>query len=193
MARVGYARVSTRDQNLALQLEALRADGCDPIFEDDGVSACARVRPAFQEAMDTLSRGDVLVVWKMDRAFRSLKDALDHLETFNAQGIGFQSITEPLETVSAMGLCMYQVRHVFAELERNLIRERTIAGMEAARARGVRVGRPPKMTDDQVRQATKILRNRPEVTRVELAARFQVSQRTISRLEKRLAAEGVSP
>ena len=132
MALIGYARVSTDDQNLDLQRVALLEAGCERIFEDHGVSAVAN-RPGFEEALHALEAGDKLVIWKMDRAFRSLKIALDTLEALDGMGVEFRSLTDHIDTSTPMGKCMYQVRNAFAELERSLISERTKAGLAAAR------------------------------------------------------------
>ena len=142
MALIGYARVSTEDHNLDLQIDALVNAGCDEIYRDDGVSAAAKRRPGFEAAMASLQDGDVLIVWKMDRAFRSLRNAINMLEEFENRNLKFRCLTENIETNTAMGRCFFQIIHAFAELERNLISERTKAGMMAAKARGVHVGRP---------------------------------------------------
>lgn len=182
MVAIGYARVSTEDQCLDLQIDALNAAGCDVIFHDDGISAVSKDRPGFDQAMATMTAGDVLVVWKMDRAFRSLKNALDTLEEFERRNLSFRCITENIDTATAMGICFFQIRHSFAELERNLIRERTRAGMAAAKARGVHVGRPRKMSDHDIAYAHVLLKHQPQLSRAELARRFGVSPRTINRI-----------
>lgn len=135
MAIYGYARVSTEEQNLDLQLDALRAAGCQELFQDLGVSAVAKKRAGFDAMLDQLGNGDTVIIWKLDRAFRSLRQALDVLEVFEQRGIEFRSLTDQIDTTTPMGKCMYQVRNAFAELERSLISERTKAGMAAARAR----------------------------------------------------------
>jgi len=142
MARIGYARVSSGEQNLDLQLDALKAAKCDYIFVDDGISALAKTRPGFTKALANLGNGDSLVLWKMDRAFRSLRHALDVLDHFETAGIDFVDLTEGIDTSTPMGRCFYQIRNAFGELERNLISERTIAGLKAAKKRGVKLGRP---------------------------------------------------
>ncbi len=179
---IGYARVSTEDQHLDLQLNALKLAGCSAIFEDHGVSATARHRPGFEQALSDLQAGDVLVVWKMDRAFRSLKNALDILEEFENRAIAFRCLTENIDTTTAMGKCMYQIRHAFSELERNLIRERTKAGMEAARLRGVHIGRPRKLSHAQIIHMQNLLQHQPDMTLEKIADQFGVSSRTIYRI-----------
>lgn len=183
MVMIGYARVSTQEQHLDLQRDALMKAGCERrfIFEDIGISAVARKRPAFERALSALKPGDVFVVWKMDRAFRSLKNALDVLEQFEAQGIGLHCLTEPVDTTTVMGKCMYQVRNVFAELERNFIRERTVAGMEAARQRGVHLGRPRKLSQCQIARTRRHLKQHPNTSLAEIADTLGVSPRTLSR------------
>lgn len=178
---IGYARISTEDQHLDLQINALKLAGCKAIFEDRGVSATAKRRPGFEQALSSLQAGDVFVVWKMDRAFRSLKNALNILEEFENRAIEFRCLTEDIDTTTAMGKCMYQIRHAFSELERNLIRERTKAGMEAARQRGAHLGRPKKLSHLQIAQMRGLLQCQPGITPAQMASQFGVSPRTIYR------------
>lgn len=180
MAIIGYARVSTEEQHLDLQIDALEGAGCAHIFTDQGVSAIAR-REGFEEALETLQEGDTFVIWKMDRAFRSLRHALDVLELFEQRGIQFRAITEAIDTTTPLGKCMYQVRNAFAELERNLISERTAAGMQAAKKRGSILGRPKALTDTQIAKAKSIMEETPETTYASLAKRFGVSTKTLRR------------
>lgn len=177
---IGYARVSTEDQHLDLQIDALKLAGCSDIFEDHGVSATAKQRPSFERALSSLQAGDIFMVWKMDRAFRSLKNALNILEEFENRGIEFRCLTEAIDTTTPMGKCMYQVRHAFSELERNLIRERTKAGMEVARQRGTHLGRPKKLSHGQIIRVQGLLQQ-PDITPAQIAGRFGVSCRTIYR------------
>ncbi|MEL7197909.1 MAG: recombinase family protein [Pseudomonadota bacterium] len=179
MAKIGYARVSTSDQSLALQLDALRKAECDQIFSDDGISAITKSRPGFEQACENLKAGDTLVLWKMDRAFRSLRHALDLLEKFDREGIDFLVLTEGIDTTTPMGRCFFQIRNAFAELERSLISERTKAGLEAARQRGTRLGRPARLSGAQVREARRS-RSRGVDMRL-IAAQNGVSERTIYR------------
>lgn len=178
--RIGYARVSTEEQNLSLQLDALNAAGCERIYRDEGISAVAHDRPEFAAALAALAPGDTLVIWKMDRAFRSLLDALRVLEELERRGVNFHSLTDAIDTGTPMGRFVYQIRNAFSELERALIIERTKAGMAAARRRGVRIGRPPKLTAEQIAVARAELAN-GSATLAGLAARFRVSRRTLSR------------
>ncbi len=184
---IGYARVSTEDQHLDLQIDALKLAGCSAIFEDRGISATAKRRAGFEKALSNLQAGDVFVVWKMDRAFRSLKNALNILEEFENRAIEFRCLTEDIDTTTPMGKCMYQIRHAFSELERNLIRERTKAGMEAARQRGAQLGRPKKLSRCQIIRMQYLLLHQPDITPVQIADQFGVSSRTIYRELSRYA------
>lgn len=182
MRTIGYARVSTGDQCLNLQLDALEKARCDCIFRDDGVSAQTRKRPGFQAAMDALEPGDRFVIWKMDRAFRSVLHASAKLEEFVLNDIEFVCLTEPVDLQSAHGRWIYHTRNAYAEYEREIISERTIAGLRAARKRGVRLGRPPKLSHHQKR----IIRERwaagESTSPAALASEYGVSLRTISRI-----------
>ncbi|MFQ3244124.1 MAG: DNA invertase Pin-like site-specific DNA recombinase [Arenicella sp.] len=191
MSIIGYARVSTQEQNLNLQIDALKKAGCDQIYRDDGISAVAEKRSGFEKALAALKPKDVFVIWKMDRAFRSVKNALDTLEALEQRGVEFRSITEEIETTTPMGRCMYQIRNVFAELERNIIRERTIAGMDAARRRGAKIGRPRKLTNAQVSRIQETRKKRPEQNLSEIATSLDVSPRTLSRAITRIKVESV--
>ncbi|MCL4677753.1 MAG: recombinase family protein [Alphaproteobacteria bacterium] len=181
MAVIGYARVSTDEQHLDLQRDALKAAGCARIFEDEGISAVARIRPGFKLATEMLCSGDTFVVWKMDRAFRSLRHALDTLEEFEKRGIEFRSLTEQIDTTTPVGKLLYRIINALAEFERDLNSERTKAGMEAARKRGKRVGRPHKLTAKQVARAAERLAADPGLSLAGLAKELKVSPRTLSR------------
>ncbi len=187
--KIGYARVSTDEQNLDLQLHALKAAGCDRMFEDRGVSAVAHRRPGFEEALACLANGDTFVIWKMDRAFRSLRNALDLLGDLEQRGVEFVSLTEAIDTTTPMGKAMYQMRGVFSELERSLIVERTRAGMAAARRRGAQIGRPAKLTEEQVELAAQMVQSRSQ-TIAGMARMFSVAPLTLSRALKRHEEEG---
>ena len=183
MARIGYARVSTHDQTLDLQLDALEAAGCARIFTDRGISAIAKSRPGFEKATSCLCSGDTLVLWKMDRAFRSLRHALDMLESFETRGIDFLVLTEGIDTTTPMGRCFFQIRNAFSELERSLISERTKAGMEAARKRGKRIGRPRALSAAQISSAR--ARRLAGEDMAIIAAQSGVSKRTVYRVVQR--------
>lgn len=142
MALIGYARVSTDEQSLDLQRDALEEAGCDQIFEDAGVSAVAKHRRGFEQALSTLRAGDTFMIWKTDRAFRSMRHAIDTLEHFEKIEVSFIALTEQMDTTTPMGKCMYHVRNAFSAMERDLLSERTKAGMEAARKRGKQAWTP---------------------------------------------------
>lgn len=179
MARIGYARVSTGEQNLDLQLDALKQAECDKIFIDDGISALANSRPGFSKSLARLRSGDSLVLWKMDRAFRSLRHALDVLDRFERDGIDFVDLTEGIDTSTPMGRCFFQIRNAFGELERNLISERTKAGLAAAQKRGVKLGRPCALSSKQIFDARR--RKSAGEDMAVIAARSGVSARTLYR------------
>jgi DNA invertase Pin-like site-specific DNA recombinase len=138
---VGYARVSTQDQDTALQLDALSKLGCDVVFQEKASGATRRGRPELARCLASLNRGDVFVVYKIDRIARSLFDLLDILRHLERVGATIKSVTEPLDTTNSMGVFMIQILGAVAQLERSMIRERSIAGQLAARARGRLPGR----------------------------------------------------
>jgi len=148
--KIGYARVSTGEQNLDLQLAALKAAGCEKIFSDKGTPATAKKRPEFDQAVLGLQAGDVFVIWKFDRAFRSLIHALNFLEKLDGQGVGFASLTEKIDTSTAHGRLVFQISNAMAEFERGLISERTKAGIAASAAQGQKMGRPPALNKMQI-------------------------------------------
>ena len=147
--KVGYARVSTNDQDLALQLDALREAGCQKIYRDKASGAKAE-RFGLQEATDYLRDGDMLVVWRLDRLGRSLKHLIEAVTDLEERGIGFQSLQESMDTTTSGGKLIFHIFGALAEFERNLIRERTQAGLKAARARGRKGGRPKSLDDKKI-------------------------------------------
>lgn len=144
---VGYARVSTLDQNLDLQLDALKKAGCEKIYTDkmSGIKA----RPGLDEALVFVRPGDVLVVWKLDRLGRRTVKLIQLIEELKERGIGFKSLNNAIDTTTAEGMFIYRISSSFAELERDLTRERTLAGITAARARGRKGGRPKSTLSDE--------------------------------------------
>jgi DNA invertase Pin-like site-specific DNA recombinase len=138
---VGYARVSTHEQNLDMQLDALKAAGCQKIFTDK-ISTLKAERKGLDEALTFLRPGDVLVVWKLDRLGRTLKQLIELVALFNQKGIGFKSLKETIDTTTSTGKLVFHIFAALAEFERDIIHERTRAGLEAARARGRSGGRP---------------------------------------------------
>jgi DNA invertase Pin-like site-specific DNA recombinase len=154
--KIGYARVSTDDQNPDLQLTALKRAGCDKIFTDKATGTNAK-RPALTKCLKALKADDVLTVWKLDRLGRSLRDLIALLDDLKAQGVAFQSLTEAIDTETPTGRAMWQMVGILAELERSLIQERTKAGRAAAVARGVRMGRKRLLSAQQVAHARKLI------------------------------------
>lgn len=182
---IGYARVSTQDQNLDAQRDALQNLGCNQIFEEK-ITGKKKERPELNICLRTLRQGDVLVVWKLDRLARSLKDLVEIISELDDKQIGFKSITESIDTTSAGGKLIFHIFGALAEFEHNLIRERTLAGLAAARARGRKGGRKPKMTAQDTKKAAAMLKD-PMITKTEVAEHFGVSRLT---LNKSLQREG---
>jgi DNA invertase Pin-like site-specific DNA recombinase len=145
MAVIGYARVSTSEQNLDLQLTALKAAGAARTFSDNGVSGSTVERPQLSRALDRLEAGDVLTVWKLDRLGRNTRHVLDLIEDIRERGAGFRSLTEGLDTTGPMGTAMLTIMAAFGQLERDTMIERTKAGLAAAAANNRRGGRPRKL------------------------------------------------
>ncbi|MCL2876530.1 MAG: recombinase family protein [Betaproteobacteria bacterium] len=153
---IGYARVSTQDQNLDLQIGALRQAGCERIFEDK-VSGSRAERPGLTKAMEMLREGDAFVVWKLDRLGRSVKQLVDLVGTLQQQGIQFKSLTDSIDTSTPSGRFFFHVMASLAEMERELIVERTRAGLAVAHQLGRKSGRKPKMTSSKIESARKLL------------------------------------
>ncbi|WP_299314147.1 recombinase family protein [uncultured Halomonas sp.] len=175
---IGYARVSTQDQNPQLQRDALEEAGCEQVFEER-VTGTKRERPELQACLRTLRAGDTLVVWKLDRLARSLKDLVELIHELNEREVGFRSLTEAIDTTSAGGKLVFHIFGALAEFEHSLIRERTLAGLASARARGRKGGRRPVMSAADVRKAAAMLAD-PEITKTEVAKHFGVSRVTLN-------------
>ncbi len=148
--KIGYARVSTDEQNLDLQRRALKKAGCELIFEDKGVSGTAVNRPGLNKALTSLKLGDTLVTWRLDRLGRSMMHLITIVTKLKTSGCGFQSLSEAIDTETAGGQFYFHMLGALAEFERALIAERTCAGLQAARARGQRLGRPRKLSPGQI-------------------------------------------
>jgi DNA invertase Pin-like site-specific DNA recombinase len=177
---IGYARVSTLDQNLDLQLQALRKAGCKKIFREK-VSGASRERPEFQRLLDQLRNGDTVIVWRLDRLARSTRDLLETMETIREAGASFQSLSEPwANTTTHAGKLIMTVFAGIAEFERDLIRERTSAGRQVARRRGIHLGRPRKLNTEQIKLARRLIDEGQSVR--EIADTFNVHTATIYRL-----------
>jgi DNA invertase Pin-like site-specific DNA recombinase len=181
--KIGYARVSTDEQNLDLQRNALEGAGCARIFEDHGVSGGATHRPGLSEALSAMSDGDVLVVWKLDRLGRSLSHLVSLLDDLGKRGVGFASITESIDTTTAGGRLVFHMMAALSEFERSIIVERTKAGMSAAKRRGRRLGRPAKLTPEHLDHARALLVS-GEHTRRSVAKLLGVNESTLRRALK---------
>jgi len=177
--KIGYARVSTQDQDLSLQINALKQEGCSQIYEER-VSGKSGDRPELANCVKALRTGDTLVVWRMDRLGRSLRDLVEIVTDIEAKGIHFMSLNEKIETGTTPGKLMFHVFASMAEFERNLISERTRAGLAAARARGRVGGRKPALSGKDIEHAKLLLKN-PKITVTEVAERFGVTRQTIYR------------
>ena len=175
--RIGYARVSTDDQHLDLQRDALQQAGCGVIYEE-AASGKNTARPEFEQCRKALRAGDTLVFWRLDRLGRSLSDLVQIVAELEKRGVYFESLTEKIETGGASGKLQFHVFAALAEFERGLIRERTQAGLAAARARGRAGGRKPKLDDQQVKEIRALLRD-PDMRVADVARRYDVSRTTI--------------
>lgn len=180
-SKIGYARVSTGDQDLALQLDALKAAGCGRVYWDHGISGSTTARPGLDNALGHLRDGDTLTVWKLDRLGRSTAHLVTLVEKFKADGIGFHSVTDGINTNTPAGEMMFTIMAAVAQMERSLTIERTRAGLEAAKARGRKGGRKPKLTAAQVSQVRK-MRHDQDMTLNKIADMFNVSRATIIRV-----------
>lgn len=174
---IGYARISTDDQNLNLQMDALRLAGCEKIYSDR-ISGAKVLRPGLGLALEVARTGDVLVVWRLDRLARSLKDLIETMETLDKRGIGLSSLQESITTTNNSGRLIFHLFGALAEFERNLIRERTTAGLVAARARGHRGGRP-KALDPAKRQLAVKLYTEGQHTIIEICKLMGISKPTL--------------
>jgi DNA invertase Pin-like site-specific DNA recombinase len=174
---IGYARVSTTDQDLALQLDALKASGCERIYEEKA-SGAKEDRPELARALDHMRKGDVLVVWKLDRLARSLKQLVLVLEDLGKRGVGFRCLAPAIDTTTPEGRLLYSITGAFAEFEREIIRQRTRAGLKAALARGRKGGRPRALNDAVKAKARAMLRD-PGISVAAVAEVLGVSRSTL--------------
>jgi DNA invertase Pin-like site-specific DNA recombinase len=146
--KIGYARISTLEQNLDLQIDALKKAGCEKIITDE-ISGSVADRPGLEKLKEILRKDDTLVVWRLDRLGRTLKNLIEWINQLDEQKIGFKSLQESIDTTSSSGKLIFHIFGALSEFERNLIRERTRAGIEAARSRGRQGGRPKKLNKDK--------------------------------------------
>ena len=176
---VGYARVSTHDQNPELQLDALKKAGCEKVYIEKS-SGAQRERPELKAALAYMRTGDTLVVWKLDRLARSIKQLIETVEDLEKREIGFRSLTETIDTTTSGGRLVFHIFAGLAEFERAIIRERTRAGLESARSRGRLGGRPRAMQADDIVAAKAMLRD-PEITVEQVAEHLGVAPSTLYR------------
>lgn len=176
--KIGYARVSTVDQNANSQRDALKAAECEKIVTDQ-VSGASVKRPKLDKLLSGLKAGDVLTVWRLDRLGRSLPHLIEVVRDLEAKGAHFQSLSEGIDTTTAQGRLTFHLMGALAEFERSLIVERTQAGLKAARKRGVRVGRPPALSIAQVNHAKKLINDGERPSAV--ASSFGVNRSTLYR------------
>ncbi|MGI8991916.1 MAG: recombinase family protein [Bryobacteraceae bacterium] len=177
---IGYARVSTHDQDTAAQVSALKSSGCERIFREKA-SGGRWDRSELHRLLDQLRKADVLVVWKLDRLSRSLRDVLTIMERLGEAGAGFRSLTEAIDTTTPAGRMMMQMVGAFAEFERAMLKERTKAGLDAAREDGRIGGRRPKLTPRQQTEIRKIV-SKGDKTAADAARLFKIHPATVSRL-----------
>jgi DNA invertase Pin-like site-specific DNA recombinase len=179
--KIGYARVSTIEQNLNLQTDALERAGCEKIFTDTA-SGSIDARKGLLNAIEFCRSGDALMVWKLDRLGRSLKHLIDTVNHLQAKGVEFVSLQESVDTGTSGGKLIFHVFGALAEFERELIRERTIAGLKAARDRGSKNGRPKKLTGQQIKIAKKLMDDK-ENNVLEITKTMKVSRSTLYRYQ----------
>jgi DNA invertase Pin-like site-specific DNA recombinase len=178
--RIGYARVSTREQSFDLQVDALRAAGCEKIYSE-AVSGARTERPVLEELLRNIRPGDVLVIWKLDRLGRSLRHLVDLVGILMEKGIGLQSLHDPVDTTTPHGRLTFNLFASLAEFERDLIRERTQAGLSAARARGRNGGRPKGITPqaEETAMAAETLYREGKLSTRQIADRLRISKGTL--------------
>lgn len=176
---IGYARVSTQDQSLDLQLDALDKAGCERVFSDTASGAKA-ARPGLDQALAFARKGDTLVVWKLDRLGRSLRHLIDTIAGLSQRGVGFKSLQEAIDTTTSGGKLVFHVFGALAEFERDLIRDRTHAGLKAARSRGRKGGRPKALSERQQKQALSLLKD-PSNSVADICRTLKISRSTLYR------------
>jgi len=174
---VGYARTSTIEQSLDLQMDALKAAGCERIYADQ-VSGAREAAPEFVRVLEILREGDALVVWRLDRLGRTLKQLIELIGNLEKRGVGLRSLQENIETGSPGGRLVFHIFAALAEFERNIIRERTVAGLEAARSRGRRGGRPRKLSSAQRALVATLYREKKHPVQ-EICRMFGISRPTL--------------
>lgn len=176
---IGYARVSTQDQDTEMQRAALSEAGCEEVFTEKA-SGAQRDRPELAKVLEYARSGDTLVVWKLDRLARSLRQLIETVEGLEDRGIGFRSLTESIDTTTNGGKLVFHLFAALAEFERGLIRERTVAGLASARSRG-RLGGRPRSLDEEKLAIARALLAQPDITVARVAQQIGVSPATLYR------------
>lgn len=184
MAKLGYIRTSTDTQITDRQYNQL-FDVCDQVYVEDGVSAISKSRPVYKQVMALLNPGDVFVVSSLDRAFRSSLDALAELEKLQKQGIEFLSLSQNFDTTTPDGKFLFTLAAALAEWERQILSQRTKEGLAAAKLRGKKLGRPKKLTDEQIQEARRALESEVYSSITEMAESFRVHEMTLKRALRR--------
>ena len=174
---IGYARVSTVEQKLQLQIDALKDHGCDGIYTEH-VSGAAKERPELEKCFEYMRKGDTFVVWKLDRLGRSLPDLIDKVRQLDEMGVDFVSLTQGIDTGTPQGKLMFHIFGALAEFNRSLMQERTKAGLEAARRQGVKIGRPAAVTKNDMPALQALVRD-SDVSTKEICERFEISKTTL--------------
>jgi len=177
--KLGYARVSTDEQNMRLQIDALIAAGAERIFEDKGVSGAVVIKPAYCEMLEIARPGDEIIVWRMDRLSRSMLTLITELQMLEQRGLSFRSLSEQIETVTPAGRLFFHMVGAFAQFERDVIRERTQAGLAAAVRAGVKLGRPPSISDSQWKQAKALMTSPTNMGAAAVANLLGVSRQAV--------------
>lgn len=175
--KIGYARVSTHDQNLDLQRDALDKAGCTKIFVDE-ISGTVAQRAGLEKAKEVLRQGDVLIVWRLDRLGRSIRDLIDWVNHLEEEGIGFKSLQESIDTTTSSGKLVFHIFAALAEFERNLIRERTNAGLAAARARGRLGGRKKSLKAKERKRAVEMYQRKNQ-TVIQICEMMNITKPTL--------------
>jgi DNA invertase Pin-like site-specific DNA recombinase len=183
---IGYARISTQDQTLAPQRDALEKVGCEKILTDR-VSSTKEERKGLTEALSHLREGDTLVVWRLDRLGRSLRHLIDTITALGERGVGFKSLQENIDTTTSGGKLVFHIFGSMAEFEREIIRERTLAGLASARSRGRKGGRPKALSDKEIQQVRELYKSNTLPVE-DICRRFNITRMTLHRYVK--AGEG---
>lgn len=186
--KIGYARISTEDQNIDLQIDALKNEGCTIIFKDEKSSGALTFRPGLEKAINKLNEGDTLVVWSLDRLGRSLQHLIKIIHLLGNRKINFKSLNESIDTGTAGGELLFHIMGALAQFERHLISERTKAGLKAAKKRGKKLGRPFTLTDSQITHAKEAVLSGLQ-TVSEMAKILKIHRSTLHRAFKKKLKE----